>query len=336
MYLPNTRWTWSFVAVTTIQSLIVLAFEAYVFGRFQSELEGDYGRYTQAKTIPTFLTLYIFGFIYELVLVYDALRLKNTIQVIGLCICNVGLLVYGAVQMDQIRDAVADLDQKDKIDATVWGDIKPFLLAIPIIIAVGSVLMSFIAWKLYDEFAWTIYKHISADLRMKRRYLTYQIYIALLKFDFFFFLGFTVQFVVIVTDKATEFILTIIAIPVTILILLCAAWATRRENIAGMIITILLYFGGLAYFCFKLARMYSPEREENYLPARTSLTFFTVITISLIIMTIVNACMCTHNFNKGLKPHISTRKVTDEEEKGNNTELSSNPQGPLPTRMTID
>jgi hypothetical protein len=42
-------------------------------------------------------------------------------------------------------------------------------------VGVGSVLMTFVAWKLYDEFAWTIYKHISADLRMKRRYLTYQV-----------------------------------------------------------------------------------------------------------------------------------------------------------------
>ncbi|PGH14219.1 hypothetical protein AJ79_03192 [Helicocarpus griseus UAMH5409] len=339
MYRPNSRWTWSFVAVTFIQAAIILSFESYVFARFQSQLEGDYGNAATSRTIPTFLTLYIFGFVYELVLVYDALRLKNTIQVIGLCICNVGLLVYGAVQMDQIREAIVELNDTDNIDKEVWSDLKPFLLAIPIIIGIGSVLMSFIAWKLYDEFAWTIYKHISADLRMKRRYLTYQIYIALLKFDFFFFLGFTVQFVVIVTDKkATEYILTIIAIPVTILILLGAAWSTRRENILGMIITILLYHGGLAYFLFKLVRMYTPPRMHSYKAARTSLTFFTVVTIVLIIMTIINACICTHNFNKGLKPHIATRKVISDDEKANNTtELSSNMhQGPLPTRMTID
>ncbi|PGH12934.1 hypothetical protein AJ80_06539 [Polytolypa hystricis UAMH7299] len=339
MYIPTTRWTWSFVIVTTVQAALVLAFESYVFARFQIQLKGDAGGLTESKTIPTFLTLYIFGFVYELVLVYDALRLKNTIQIIGLCICNVGLLIYGAVQMEQIREAVEELDKTGNINFGVWAEMKPFLITIPVITAVGSVCMSFLAWKLYDEFAWTIYKHISADLRMKRRYLTYQIYIALLKFDFFFFLGFTVQFVVIVTDKKTiEFALTLAAIPVTIMILLFAAFFTRRESTFGMIIVILLYFGGLAYFLFKLVRMYSPERAHSYLAARRSFTFFAVITIVLIIMTIINACVCTHNFNKGLKPHITSKRSTGQNEKANATELSGHmgQHGAVPSRMTID
>ena len=117
--------------------------------------------------------MYIFGFIYQLILVYDALRLKNTIQVIGLCIFNNALLIYAAVQMTQINDAVDQL--AGRIDPTVWSAVKPFLIAIPCVIALGTLAMSFVARKLYDEFAWTIYKHISADLRMKRRYLTYQV-----------------------------------------------------------------------------------------------------------------------------------------------------------------
>ena len=128
------------------------------------------------------MTLYIFGLLYELLLVWDALRLKNTIQVIGLCFYNLGLLIYAAVQMDQIDDAKnnlltypGDSDDGHAVDRDIWATLKPFLIAIPCVIALGTACMAFVARKLYDEFAWTIYKHISADLRMKRRYLTYQV-----------------------------------------------------------------------------------------------------------------------------------------------------------------
>lgn len=116
--------------------------------------------------------MYIFGFVYELLLAYDALRLKNTIQIIGLCLYNLGLLIYAAVQMAEINDAVKNLGP----NTTTWSAVKPFLVAIPCVIAVGSIAMSVVARKIYDEFAWTIYKHISADLRMKRRYLAYQVH----------------------------------------------------------------------------------------------------------------------------------------------------------------
>ena len=149
----------------------------FVFATFQQSLRDGATTTPQSRTIPTYLTLFIFGFVYQLILVYDALRLKNTIQVIGLCIYNVGLLIYASVQTDQIRKAIVALRFKKfiKPDADVWGTSKPFLVAVPCVIAFGTIVLSGIAWKLYDEFAWTIYKHISADLRMKRRYLTFQV-----------------------------------------------------------------------------------------------------------------------------------------------------------------
>jgi hypothetical protein len=154
-----------------------ITFSRFVFATFQTSLKGGAGAKAQSRTIPTYLTLFIFGFVYQLILVYDALRLKNTIQVIGLCLYNVGLLIYASVQMDQIRQAIENLISMGyvKQGSNVWGICQPFLIAVPCVIALGSVLLSVVAWKLYDEFAWTIYKHISADLRMKRRYLTFQV-----------------------------------------------------------------------------------------------------------------------------------------------------------------
>jgi hypothetical protein len=87
------------------------------------------------------------------------------------------MLIYAAIQYDQINKAIENLTDNSYIapNAVVWHKVQPYLLAVPCIIAFFTVAMSAEAWKLYDEFAWTIYKQISADLRMKRRFLTFQV-----------------------------------------------------------------------------------------------------------------------------------------------------------------
>ncbi|KAI9749976.1 MAG: hypothetical protein M1815_002089 [Lichina confinis] len=334
MWRPNSVWQWALILIAFFQAAVVLSFEGYVFARFQVKLAPAADGKPEELTIPTFLTLFIFGCIYQLVLVIDALRLKNTIQVIGICLLNVAELVYAAIQKDQLRDA---FDSFQAPTEDFLRETNPFLIAVPCVLAVGTVLMSFVAWKLYNEFAWTIYKHISADLRLKRRYLAFQIYIALLKFDFFFFLGFTVQFMVIMINiHDYEFGLTIAAIPVTILILFMAAYWTRKENRVGMVIIILLYFAALAYFLFKLIRMYQPSQRYIYEPALAPLTCFGVITVVLIVLTIINACVCMYNFGHGLMPHVATRRVSAEDDKVHMTDVPNYSQASAPNRMVID
>lgn len=104
-----------------------------------------------------------------------------------------------------------------------------------------------------------------------------------------------------------------------------------------MIFIIVIYFGALAYFLFKLIRMYSnTARALDYLPARKNLTSFAVLTILLLLVTITVAMLCTYNFNKGLKPHLTKRNnIPDNPDKlGYNSEMPA--LGPVPSRMTID
>ncbi|KAK4129641.1 hypothetical protein N657DRAFT_630488 [Parathielavia appendiculata] len=342
------KWAKLFFLVVGLQALVCMAFEAYVFARFQYSLKYQYDQdataeqKSQYRTIPTFLALFIFGFLYILILSWDALRLKNTIQVIGLCIANLAIFVYAILQIDQIEKSIgklldAGLIKPDKQDRDVWALCKPFLVAVPAIVGVVTIAMGALAYQLYREFAWDILKQIGADYRMKKRFLHYQIYIALLKFDFFFFLGFTIQFLVIVNGlKDFELGLHVAAIPITIAILLCAAFFTQRENRVGVCFVILLYFGGLAYFFFKLVRIYQPGHKDDYKAVQRSLTAFAVLTIILIILTITNAFICMSNFGAGLKTHLVRPAAPDPEKEDANSYQLNDQKPSLPTRMTID
>ena len=130
--------------------------------------------------------------------------------------------------------------------------------------------------------------------------------------------------------------LTAAALAITFVLLILAAFWVRRESVVGMIIIILVYFIALAYFLFKLVRMYAADaaRQEDYEPARKSLTSFAVLTILLLLVTIIVACMCTHNFNKGLKNHIGGKKAAAHKDGGTEMPYVS---GPAPgARMEID
>ena len=191
------------------------------------------------------------------------------------------MLIYSAIQVEQIQDAIhaTELTSSEPLNYDPWPRIppilssplsslpgvKPFLVAVPCVIGFAAIILLFLTWELYHEFGWSIYKHIGASVQMRRNFLIYQIFVALLKFDFFFcfpsssevladniVLGYEIQsLVIIISITDAEFWITIAALPITIIILVFCAWSVRHEIIVGMVVAIVLFVGGLAYFLFK-------------------------------------------------------------------------------------
>src|SRR5271154_2358277 len=111
------------------------------------------------------------------------------------------MLIYSAIQIEQIHDAIVATELVTTLNFDPWPStsnyhwgllltrcigVHPFLIAVPCVIAMAGIILLFIAFQLFDEFGWSIYKHIGASVQMRQRYLIYQIFVALLKFDFFF------------------------------------------------------------------------------------------------------------------------------------------------------
>ncbi|KAJ5897310.1 hypothetical protein N7504_007598 [Penicillium tannophilum] len=308
LYIPHTLWTRLFAITGIIETLGTVGIESWIFISISKHFD-DNGEEDATLRLRSFLGLYIFALFYELALSYDALRRKNTFQLIGLCICNLGLLVYGIIQTKEIKDTLSSLSGSTVNATHLWVQYRIALILVPVVLGIGTVCMSAVTWKLRAEFSWTIYKSISADLQMSWRYTTYQVYIALLKFDFFFIFGTQLQVLLALKDYTDEeFIIQAAMIPIAIISLILAARFCRLEKTKSLICIMVLFIALIASFVNTVMKVFSGDDSGQLTSYRVSLTLFATLAILLLAGTMANSVMCILNFRKGLKEHINNAR----------------------------
>lgn len=89
-------------------------------------------------------------------------------------------------------------------------------------------------------------------------YAYYQIFLCLVKFDLFFWCGFSVQFIwLVLSEHNAEYYLTCLAFPLSILVLVVGHFAARHEKKWAMFAFMTGCAGAMVYFMYKvsLARM---------------------------------------------------------------------------------
>lgn len=101
-----------------------------------------------------------------------------------------------------------------------------------------------------------------------------------------------------------QFIITIVAFPVTVLFLFLAVVSVRREIRWLTPIIVLVEFCGLAYFVFKLVRLFQASQAFRYQTSRKTLAVFSALAIAMLLATAIDTVVCWRNFGKGLKEAI--------------------------------
>ncbi|KAF4615227.1 hypothetical protein D9613_003035 [Agrocybe pediades] len=303
--LLATRAQRAFIGTITIQAIAVLVMVGITFRKVDEHVQLRLGRYT---TLPCYLALFALAELFELFMAFDALRLRNIIQLLGIWLFQGALIVFAALQVHQTRTALVitpDCDSQTSYvncggSGTLWSQIQPFLIVAPVIIGTSWFVMLFTIRKLYGEFGWAIFHVVGANPKMKTMYQWYQIMICLLKFDFFFFTGVTMQLLIVVLQKnSAEFGVTIAAIPVVLLLLILCGIAVQREIKSVMTISLVMMLAALSYL-YKLVRFYEPSSRDQYLSTRATLTTFTVVAFLLLLGTFGVGLRCYSDFDRGL------------------------------------
>ncbi|ORY96043.1 hypothetical protein BCR41DRAFT_314909 [Lobosporangium transversale] len=273
----------------------------------------------ESRSIPAYLIVFVFAQLFQLVLAWDAVRAQNTIEMIAIVIFNLCCFAYSIFEISQTKTSLGDssafLDPAWSVQQLV-DTLTPLLIVVVVVIGITQCIVTWLAYQLFQEFGWKIYKKIGADPNMKRMYRAYQIYLVLIKVDLFFFVGFSIQFIYLTLTRREadpEYWLTIIVLPLTIVILYIAVYAVRHESRRWMSIFIVSMLCGVAYFMFKVVRMYIGDKKQNYVGIINFLTLFATLCLLTILTTIANAAVCYRNFGKGLKAQIikGSRRTLD-------------------------
>lgn len=306
-----TRGLRAILAVSIVSALVVMAIEAFMYAAINLNRH-DFESDSKYSEISIYLALFIFASVYLVVITVVGLHTKNMIVLSMLCVFYACMLIYTGIQYQELSQNGVNFKSRSGWELAVS---ITNIVAIAVL-GVTFLLQALFVYVLKGSVRWYKFKKIGASFEIKRYYTIFQIHRCLLMFDFFFFLAFTVQFIVImVNDKTSlEFILTCCMLPLTLLVLFASDYAATREFVWLSICSIICFVAGCVYVLFKIVRLFTrytsafdlTVRPGSYFPGRTSLFSFGIITLVFLFSTIAAEILTVYNYNKGLLPLVNT------------------------------
>ncbi|KXN83564.1 UPF0658 Golgi apparatus membrane protein C23H3.04 [Leucoagaricus sp. SymC.cos] len=304
--LPDSIACRLYVLAVLVETTVNLAIEGDLFLRIQEVTKGQEGNNLSSRRMPVYLTVFALAHVFQFAMAIDAVYARNTLQFIFLTFFNGLLIIYAAIQIGEVREALGPGNENIGLISSIPIDV--LTTTIPIVVSVAEIFFIALGWKIYHEFGWKVYKFLGADRNIKRMYASYQIYECLVKFDVFFWAGFSVQFIwLVLQDNDWEYYVTCAALPLSIVLLVEGHLAARHENKWMMATFMSGCVGAMIYFIYKLIKVLMNINTDTFKLTWKSLTVFSVIAIALLITTMVFSVIVLRNFGKGLKEAL-TRK----------------------------
>ncbi|EMD41724.1 hypothetical protein CERSUDRAFT_110297 [Gelatoporia subvermispora B] len=318
-----------YLLIVLIETGIDLAIEGDLIVRVNAVAKDD--GTIASQRMPVYLSIFALAHVFQFIMALDAVYARNTLQFIFLAVFNALFLVYAIIQISEIKELIP-------LNTPGFSDIPIKILTtiIPIVIAVAELAYIALGWKIYTEFGWKVYKFLGADRRIKTMYANYQIFLCLVKFDLFFWIGFSVQFIwLVLSAHNAEYYLTYAALPLSIVVLIEGHLAARHENKYMMITFMTGCAAAMVYFMYKLVKVLRLKDTDTFFEVWKTLTTFSVIAIILLIGTVIFAGLVMNAFGRGLKNQIA-KNSTGNLQRSKTQIIHRGPMSTHPNRMSIE
>jgi len=322
--IHESTWTRLFIVTSIIQTILVIALESRVFYRndaIRKSVEEHRGspeiescdiniQYSMERMmrIEQENAIFMIFQLYQLWFCFNAVFAQNTIQLIAVTIMNSLCAGYSIVQIMEIRIWYADLNRPCSNAFQKESDTAKYDLPLVITLITFATIMGFLAFKLYQQFGWIIYRKIGGSLEIQAIYRKQLILVILLKIDLFVLLLFSIEsWMTFTLESETEKLEHLYYVPraiyyfhriVTFSIIgleFIAYRSMRKEWRSGMLIFIFLWIAVIADLIVILCFSIRTARESWYF-----LICFVVFSIVVSIVTWIYSILVAKDFGNGL------------------------------------
>ncbi|GBB85985.1 hypothetical protein RclHR1_12410005 [Rhizophagus clarus] len=260
--------------------------------------------------------IFISSLIYQVAFCAYSLITRNSIQLMALVVFNILSLAYAGVQIYQHiileeqgtvgAQFIPDDEFKTAEDAKYYfvNKMRPIEYIIASIVLVFSIYLSLLSYKLTKEFGWENYKTYSADLKVRKAYVSLTILQTLVKLDIFFIMSYAIQLIPSKLIGSPETIFETILVFVIGFLLSSLAWySVDKEMKYILLIVINLCCFSLAYMAYRLVGINTPldsDGTDPYQFTRRLLTFTLSVTFVLVCATVYYGIVCFRNMARGI------------------------------------
>ncbi|EPX72835.1 uncharacterized protein SOCG_00597 [Schizosaccharomyces octosporus yFS286] len=323
-----------FLLLITMEAVVNICFSSYTIGQYLHMAERIEVVF---EAVTSMLVVILLGSLYLLYAGWEAVLQKNVVAVChtAVLLFHVSFFIYSIIQYIQIGVCLRYTDwtfnnssfppfhqinlytsfSKYKAvfkNATfTFYNLEAFYVALPVVIGLIGIILCFLVYRMNKAYGWVMYQRHGPDLHMRRRYLIYEIFVALVKLDLYFCICSTIQIAMLNKHprgghyQKTRIVLMLLLIPYTLFVLSVSLYAVRRESYVLMAYVEIMMLAGSAYYLYYMVVVYN---NTNFwivdFSAYSSLPV-TLITVIHVLSTFGIGITCMVNFGHGLREYLN-------------------------------